>query len=71
MFSLIGDLELTFVEDELGRIIDKETGSRWDYFGLCVEGENKGQRLEAYFFAIKEWYAWYTYHPDTEVYHLN
>ncbi len=59
---------LSFVEDENGKIVDEQTLSIWDYFGKCQSGELKDLQLASYFFIVKEWYGWYTYHPDTQVF---
>ena len=58
---------LTFRHDE-GRIIDNETGSRWNIFGEAVAGELQGQALETLKGNTTFWFAWAAAYPDTRIY---
>lgn len=51
-----------------GAFVDRETGSRWTLSGRAVEGPLTGERLEALPRLDTFWFAWWAYHPDTEVY---
>ncbi len=62
------DEKLKFEVNDVGNIVDTETRSIWNVFGSCISGELEGTQLEAYPFFVKEWYGWYTYHPETEYY---
>ncbi len=62
------DTNLKFQVNDVGNIIDLETGSIWNVFGECISGELEGAQLEAFPFFVKEWYGWFTYHPETEIY---
>lgn len=61
-----------FVSTEGGapRLLDAETGTRWDFTGEAVEGPLAGRRLTR-ITALKDyWFDWKAYHPDTSVYLL-
>jgi len=46
---------------------DSETGSRWDVLGHSVDGPLKGKRLTPYQHLDTFWFAWATFHPDTDL----
>ena len=46
---------------------DRETGSRWNILGRATQGALKGTRLEPYRHLDTFWFAWVTFHPDTEL----
>ena len=61
--------DLTFAPDADGRIIDAETGSRWDIFGRAVSGPLQGAQLTPAPGRIGQlWFSWAVYRPDTVVY---
>ena len=64
----VDGVQLSFEMTENETIKDIQTGSIWNYFGKCQQGQLAGKSLESYFFITKEWYSWYGYHPDTEVF---
>lgn len=47
--------------------IDRETGSRWNIFGLAVDGPYAGKRLTPVVHANHFWFAWAAFRPDTKV----
>jgi hypothetical protein len=51
-------------------LIDKETGSEWDFTGTARSGELKGKSLGRIQPIKDYWFDWKTYHPDTGVYTL-
>ncbi len=59
--------ELTFRSDGDG-FRDKETGSRWNFFGEAVEGPLAGRRLEKAVHYIPFWFAWAAFAPETPIY---
>ena len=61
-----GDV-LTF-DVEHGRVFDRETGSEWDMFGRAVDGELKGESLDAMDDGVHFAFAWLAFNPDSEVY---
>jgi hypothetical protein len=46
---------------------DRETGSRWSILGHATGGPLKGARLRPYRHLDTFWFAWVTFHPDTEL----
>ena len=60
---------LSFVPDGDG-FRDRETGTRWTFFGEAVEGPLVGERLQPAVHYIPFWFAWVAFSPDTPVYGL-
>lgn len=54
------------VED--GRIVDRETGSRWSVAGRATAGPLAGETLEAVPHLDSFWFAWQAYVPETLIY---
>jgi hypothetical protein len=52
------------------RLVDKETGSEWDFTGACVAGALAGKRLRKIHVLKDYWFDWKAYHPQTAVYLL-
>jgi len=46
---------------------DRETGSRWNILGHATGGPLKGAQLRPYRHLDTFWFAWVTFHPDTEL----
>jgi hypothetical protein len=65
---VLGGRTLTFHTAGSGTVIDSETGSKWTAYGECVEGKQKGQKLDRIIPQPGLWFAWAEFHPDTEVY---
>jgi len=59
---------LTFRAAGSGTLLDNETGSKWSFYGECVEGSLKGQKLERVIPQPVSWFAWAEFHPDTDIY---
>ena len=53
-------------EDPL-TFIDRQTGSRWNVFGVAEAGELEGARLTPVLHANHFWFAWSAFEPETEV----
>lgn len=47
--------------------VDDETGSRWDIFGIALDGPLAGERLVAVEHVDTFWFAWAAYQPDTRI----
>ncbi len=58
---------LTFQQDGDG-FRDRETGSRWTFFGQAVDGPLSGRRLTPVVHYIPFWFAWAAFAPDTPIY---
>jgi hypothetical protein len=52
---------------EASALVDRETGSRWNAYGLCIAGPLKGSRLESLVLEPEYWFAWSEFHRDTAV----
>jgi hypothetical protein len=47
--------------------VDRETGSRWDVLGRATAGPLKGAQLDAVRHLDTFWFAWVSFHPETEL----
>jgi Protein of unknown function (DUF3179) len=65
-----GGKTLTFeaANAEASALVDRQTGSRWNAYGVCVSGQLKGATLEALVLEPEYWFAWSEFHRDTTVY---
>src|SRR6185437_2963248 len=54
-----------------GGLIDMETHSSWNPYGLCLEGTLKGTQLKALIMEPEFWFAWSEFHPQTKVFLAN
>ena len=62
------DEMLDFTTNEKGEIVDRQTGSTWNYAGIALEGPLSGTELEPVTYSMDEWYMWFTQHPQTTLY---
>lgn len=58
---------LTFREKN-GFFYDKETKSKWDISGICLEGKHKGEQLQIVPHGQHLAFAWLSFYPDSEIY---
>ncbi|MBU2525265.1 MAG: DUF3179 domain-containing protein [Bacteroidetes bacterium] len=63
----VEDTKLTFREKN-GYFYDKQTKSKWDISGLCLEGAYAGKTLEIVPHGNHLAFAWLAFYPDSEVY---
>ena len=55
--------------DEVGFLMDEETGSRWEVAsGAAVNGPLRGEKLPALVVTPAFEFGWYAYFPDSETY---
>ena len=68
--STLKDRVLKFkaVDAEADRLIDLETHSTWNAYGLCTSGRLKGSQLKPITMEPEFWFAWSEFRPKTEVY---
>ena len=59
--------ELAFELDDEGRLVDVETGSRWDGFGRAIDGELAGAALEQVDRGVHFAFAWLAFEPGAAV----
>jgi hypothetical protein len=50
------------------KIIDKQTGSEWNFDGMAVNGQMKGKQLTRLPFDEGFWFSWAAFHPQTKIY---
>ena len=58
---------LTFQRSGEG-LMDRETGSRWNAYGECLDGKLKGTKLEVVIPLPSFWFSWAEFFPETEIY---
>ena len=65
-----GSRVLTFqeVDDTAGSLIDVETRSSWNAYGLCLEGMLKGTQLKQVILVPQFWFAWSQFHQGTRIF---
>jgi hypothetical protein len=51
-------------------LVDKETGSEWDFTGKAFSGPLSGRQLKKIAILNDYWFDWKTYNPNTIVYDL-
>ncbi|MEW5984027.1 MAG: DUF3179 domain-containing (seleno)protein [Acidobacteriota bacterium] len=51
-----------------GDLVDRETASRWNAYGECLDGPLRGSHLTALLGVPQFWWAWTTFYPATDVY---
>lgn len=49
-------------------LVDLETHSSWNAYGLCLSGALKGTRLKQLVLEPEFWFAWSEFHPGTKVF---
>jgi len=61
---------LTFegTNDDASLVIDRETRSTWNAYGLCLEGPLKGTQLKQVILVPQFWFAWSQFHQGTRVF---
>jgi hypothetical protein len=65
--SQITTLQLEY-ESASNLLVDKETGTKWNFDGKAVEGSMKGISLARLPLDEGFWFSWVAFHPDTQVY---
>ena len=50
------------------KILDKQTGSEWNFDGLAVNGQLKGKQLTRLPFDEGFWFSWAAFHPQTKIF---
>ncbi len=62
----LGDRTLSFEATPEG-VRDRQTGSRWEFFGRAVAGALAGQRLTPVQHVDAFWFAWAAFNPTTTI----
>ena len=55
---------------EASALVDLETHSTWDAYGLCVKGPMKGTQLKPLILVPEFWFAWSQFRPGTRVFSI-
>jgi hypothetical protein len=55
-------------ESSSNLLVDKETGTQWNFDGKAVEGSMKSKSLMRLPLDEGFWFSWVAFHPDTQVY---
>lgn len=63
----LNNLSLRFTLDS-NLLTDLNTKSRWNYNGICTDGELKGMRLKPVHASQEFWHSWKTFYPNTTGY---
>jgi hypothetical protein len=61
-------LKFQAANDDASSLIDLDTRSTWNAYGLCVEGPLKGTRLKQVVLVPQFWFAWSQFRPGTRVF---
>ena len=61
-------LRFRSADPEADKLVDLETHSEWNAYGLCVAGPLKGTQLKALILEPEFWFAWSEFHPATLLY---
>lgn len=61
-------LRLQAANQQATEIIDLQTRSRWNAYGLCTSGPLKGEKLKPLILEPEFWFAWSEFHPHTVLY---
>src|SRR5687767_5525351 len=54
--------------DDASSVIDLDTRSTWNAYGLCLEGPLKGTQLKQVILVPQFWFAWSQFHQRTRVF---
>jgi hypothetical protein len=55
-------------DDDASSLVDLETHSTWDAYGLCLQGPLRGTKLATLILVPEFWFAWSEFHPQTQVF---
>jgi hypothetical protein len=61
-------LRFTPADQEADQLLDLETHSSWNAYGLCLGGPLKGSQLKSLILEPEFWFAWSEFHAKTSVY---
>jgi len=64
-------LRFQVVDRDATALIDLETRSTWDPYGLCVKGPLKGTQLRSLILIPEFWFAWSQFRPGTRLFTAN
>ena len=62
------DSQILDFEFKDGKILDTQTSSEWNIFGLAIAGELEGRQLSPVVSINHFWFSWAAFKPETRVY---
>ncbi len=66
-YRKVDDLTLSFIKED-GKFRDQQTNSIWDITGKAIAGPLKGKELRPLPHSNHFAFAWFAFHPDSEIY---
>ena len=64
-------LRFRSANDEASSLIDLDTRSNWNAYGLCLSGPLKGTQLKQVILVPQFWFAWSQFRPGTRIFTSN
>jgi hypothetical protein len=61
-------LQFRAADEEASKLVDLESKSSWNAYGLCIAGPLKGSQLKPLILVPEFWFAWSEFQPKTKVY---
>jgi hypothetical protein len=61
-------LRFQAANDEASSLIDLDTRSTWNAYGLCLDGPLKGTQLKQVILVPQFWFAWSQFRPRTRIF---
>jgi len=61
-------LRFQAMDRDASSLVDLETRSSWNAYGLCLAGPLKGTQLKTLILMPEFWFAWSEFHPRTKVF---
>lgn len=61
-------LKFRAADPRADKLVDLETHSTWDAYGVCTAGRLKGTRLKSLILEPEFWFAWSEFHPNAPLY---
>ncbi len=61
-------LRFRAADPNANKLVDLETHSTWNAYGVCIRGRMKGARLKPLILEPEFWFAWSEFHPHTQLY---
>jgi hypothetical protein len=61
-------LRFEAADADAGSLVDLDTHSSWNAYGLCLEGKLKGTQLKTLILMPEFWFAWSEFHPGTRIF---
>jgi hypothetical protein len=61
-------LKFQAANEDASSVMDLETRSTWNAYGLCLDGPLKGTQLKQVILVSQFWFAWSQFRPGTRVF---